>query len=169
MDAGIYSNCVEQDGNNNNNNNGEQGGQEFDLQEASECARLDVDEEAAQYYAYNNANGQQQQQQGQYNYDGQQQYNQQANQGEGFFVGPTCSNNGKAIYLGVFMDETCSYKAPEGTYEKFNYGRMLPYSSNSIVGQDCISCLEVDNDNNKILTSKIYKRVLNLYLIIQHP
>ena len=81
MDAGIYSNCVEQDGNNNNNNNGEQGGQEeFDLQEATECARLDVDEEAAQYYAYNNANGQQQQ--GQYNYDGQQQYNQQANQGE---------------------------------------------------------------------------------------
>ena len=82
MDAGIYSNCVEQDGNN-NNNNGEQGGQEqFDLQEATECARLDVDEEAAQYYAYNNANGQQQQQ-GQYNYDGQQQqYNQQANQGE---------------------------------------------------------------------------------------
>ena len=54
------------------------------------------------------------------------------------------------------MDETCSYKAPEGTYEKFNYGRMLPYSSNSIVGQDCISCLEVDNDNNNNQNNQNY-------------
>ena len=44
------SQCIEQDG---ENANGQQE-EEFDLQQAAECGRLDVDEEAAQYYAYQN-------------------------------------------------------------------------------------------------------------------
>ena len=130
------SQCIEQDG---ENANGQQE-EEFDLQQAAECGRLDVDEEAAQYYAYQN---------GQSN----NQYNNQNQQNVEFFVGPTCSSNGKSINLAVFMDETCSYSAPDGVYEKFNYGKKLPYSSSSIVEHDCISCLEPaeeeDENNNQ--------------------
>ena len=120
------SQCIEQDEENNGNGQQEE---EFDLQEAAECGRLDVDEEAAQYYTYQN---------GGQNYN---QYNNQSQQNVEF-VGPTCSSNGKSINLvAVFMDKTCSYSAPDGVYEKFHYGKKLPYSSSSIVEHDCISCL----------------------------
>ena len=151
VNAGLYDQCAEQDENNNNNNNqnGQQG-EEFELQEALECRRLEIDEEAAQYYAYQN-NGNQNMNGQYYNQNGQQQQQQQAN--VEFFVGPYCSANGKNIFLGVFMDETCSFTAPDGIYEKFNYGKSLPYSSKSIISHDCISCMEPveedeDADNN---------------------
>ena len=144
MSAGIYEQCVDQD--NNNNNNGQQQ-DEFELEEALECAQLDLDEEAAQYYMYNNQNG---------NGNGNNYYNGNNNQnGEDqeieFFVGPYCSANGKSILLGVFMDEMCSYAAPTGIYEKFHYGSALPYSSESIISNECISCMqpaEDDGNNN---------------------
>lgn len=141
--AGVYDLCVEQD-NDNNNNNGQQ--EEFDLQEAMECRKLEIDEDAAQYYAYNGANG--------YN-NGQNNYYNGNNNGQQdveFFVGPHCSANGKNIFLGVFMDETCSFAAPDGVYEKFYYGASLPYSTESIISNDCISCkepVEVDEDDNQ--------------------
>ena len=135
--AGLYDQCADKDNDNNNNNgNGEE---EFDLQEASECARLDIDEEAAQYYAYQNGG------QNQYYNGGQ---NNQNNQNVEFFVGPHCSANGKNIYLSVFMDEVCSYAAPDGVYEKFHYGKSLPYSSTSIIEHDCISCMAPKEEND---------------------
>jgi hypothetical protein len=131
--AGIYDQCVEQD---NQNNNGQQE-EEFELQDALECAKLEIDENAAQYYNYGNQNN------GNYN------QNNQNNQQMEFFVGPYCSANGKSIVLGVFLDEVCSYAAPAGIYEKFHYGKTLPYSSTSIVSNDCISCMEpVEDDGN---------------------
>jgi len=136
MSAGLYDQCVEEDQNNNNNNNGQQE-EEFELERALECGKLEIDEEAAQYYAYKNGNQ-------------QQYYNQQQQQqAVEFFVGPYCSANGKKILLGVFMDETCSFTAPDGIYEKFHYGKELPYSSTSIIDNDCISCMEpVEEDEN---------------------
>lgn len=134
-DAGIYSQCVDQD---NQNNNGQQG-DDFQVEEALECARLDVDEDAANYYAYQNGGN---------NYNGNYNGNNNNQQEMEFFVGPYCSANGQSILLGMFMDEVCSYPAPEGTYENFNYGNALPYSSESIVSNECISCKQVDNDNN---------------------
>lgn len=137
MSAGLYDQCADQD---NNQDNGQQQGEEFDLKEAMECRRLEIDEQAAQYYGGygNNANA---------NY-----YNgNNMNQNVEFFVGPHCSANGKSIYLGVFMDETCSFTAPDGIYEKTHYGKSLPYSSTSIISHDCISCKEVveqDEDEN---------------------
>ena len=67
-----------------------------------------------------------------------------------FFVGPYCSANGKKILLGMFLDETCSFAAPDGAYEKFHYGKSLPYSSKSIISNECISCAapEEDDGNN---------------------
>jgi len=116
--AGLSSQCAGQDNNNNNNNNN--GQQQFDLQEALECRRLEVNNN-------NNNNNQN-------NNYGQQQQNVE------YFVGPYCSTNGKSIHLGVFMDETCSYAAPSGTYEKVSYGAALPYSTTSLIPHECISC-----------------------------
>ncbi|EJK74108.1 hypothetical protein THAOC_04242 [Thalassiosira oceanica] len=128
--------CMEDD---QNQDQGEgQQGEEFDLQEAMECRRLDVDEEAAQYYAYQNNmnNG---------NWNNQQNGQQQME----FFVGPYCSSDGMSILLGVFMDEVCSFEAPSGVYERFNYGQSLPYSSESLISNECISCMEVKEDENQ--------------------
>jgi len=123
------------DGNNNQNNNGQE---QFQLEEAVECRELDVDDEALQYYYYQqNGSGNQYQ-----NYNGgQQEMN--------LFVGPYCSANGKNIHLGVFMDETCSYPAPDGTFEQFNYGQALPYATESLIDSNCLSCKEpADEDEN---------------------
>ena len=98
-----------QGGNNQNQNNGQQ----FDLQEALECRRLEVDEQAMQYYMYKNGGGMNNNAQNYYNYNQAQNNNKME-----LFVGPYCANGGKKILLGVFMDETCSYSAPSGTYEK---------------------------------------------------
>mmetsp|Transcript_16235 Transcript_16235/g.29459 ORF Transcript_16235/g.29459 Transcript_16235/m.29459 type:complete len:439 (-) Transcript_16235:240-1556(-) len=149
MTAGIYDQCVEQD--NQNNNNGQQE-EEFEIQDALECAQLEIDEDAAQYYNYNNQNNNGGGNDANYyngNYNNQN--NNNNNNGEQqdveFFVGPYCSANGKSILLGVFMDEVCSYAAPEGIYEKFHYGKALPYSSESIISNECISCMEPAEDD----------------------
>jgi len=120
--------------------NGDQNDQEFDLEEAVQCSRLEVDEDALAYYYYKQ-NGN----------NGQQYYYQNGGQGNGemeLFVGPYCSANGKQIYLGVFWDETCSLPASDGTYEQFNYGHSLPYTSESLVEGGCLSCQEPQDANN---------------------
>jgi len=142
VNAGLdYCGDNDNDNNNNNNNNGQNQAQ-FQLEDAVECSELDVDDEALQYYYY--------QQQG--NNNNQQQYyngNNNQNQEMKLFVGPYCSANGKNIYLGTFMDETCSFEAPSGTYEQFNYGQALPYSSENLIDDDCVSCKEpADADEN---------------------
>ena len=129
--AGLSAQCSGQD---NNNNNGQQ---QFELQEALECRRLEI----------NNNNNNNDDNNNQNNNNGQQRQNVE------YFVGPYCSTNGKSILLGVFMDETCSYAAPSGTYEKYHYGSTLPYSKTSLISHDCISCKqnaeEANNDNNE--------------------
>lgn len=127
---------------NNNNNNQNQNQIEFNLEEAAECRELEVDDEALQYYYYQqNGNG------------NNQYYNQQQQGGQEMqlFMGPYCSANGKYIHLGVFMDEMCSYAAPDGTYEKFSYGQAMPYSTESLIDAECVSCKEpqdADDQNN---------------------
>eukprot|EP00591_Stephanopyxis_turris_P015454 CAMPEP_0195538492 /NCGR_PEP_ID=MMETSP0794_2-20130614/49556_1 /TAXON_ID=515487 /ORGANISM="Stephanopyxis turris, Strain CCMP 815" /LENGTH=259 /DNA_ID=CAMNT_0040672475 /DNA_START=12 /DNA_END=791 /DNA_ORIENTATION=+ len=67
-----------------------------------------------------------------------------------YFVGLYCSSDSKSVYLGTFSNERCTTVAPEGTYAKYTYGKTLPYSSESIVGNDCTSCAvpEEDDGNN---------------------
>lgn len=123
--------------------------QEFDLQDASECVQLEVeDEDVVKKYLYANMERRQyNQNNGDYNANGQQE------QGEidgDIYVGPYCSNNGKKIHLGVFLEETCSIDAPKGLYEAIHYGDSIPYTKKSMVSSGCISCMEpteVDYNN----------------------
>mmetsp|Transcript_23245 Transcript_23245/g.50367 ORF Transcript_23245/g.50367 Transcript_23245/m.50367 type:complete len:380 (+) Transcript_23245:132-1271(+) len=123
---------------NSNNNNNNNNAVEFQLEDAMECTEMEVDEDALQYYYYNQGGDSQQQ------YNNANYYNQNNNQNQEMklFVGPYCSANGKSIFLGTFMDETCSYPAPSGTYESFSYGAALPYSQESLVANSCLSCKE---------------------------
>lgn len=85
-----------------------------------------------------------------------------------YFVGPKCSSNGKSINLALFLDAGCSVAAESGVYEKISGGYSLPYSAESMIGNDCISCEEVDenaqnkyynnnnNNNNNVSLSKCY-------------
>lgn len=133
-----------EDNRNENNNNGQQQ-MEFNLEDAAECRKLEIEEEALQAYYYQNYQGNNGQQAQGYNY-----YGQQGGQGEmGLFVGPYCTANGKKIHLGVFQDETCSYMAEDGIYEKFSYGQALPYSSESLISDECISCKEPQDANEQ--------------------
>ena len=98
--------------------------EEFEVQRYLECTEMNMNENNYQY----NSNGERIQ----------------------YFIGPKCSSNGKSVNLGVFTDETCSTPAPSGVYEKNNYyGKSLPYSKDSLVESNCVSCEQVDrNDQN---------------------
>merc|ERR1711865_708020 len=67
-----------------------------------------------------------------------------------YWIGPVCSpSDGQSICLAAFYDAGCTSYAGTGVYEAFNYGYALPYESEPIVAlNDCISCLQVDQDNN---------------------
>lgn len=66
-----------------------------------------------------------------------------------YWTGLYCASNGMDINLAVFTDAGCTEKAKSGTYEAFNYGAALPYESQSLIkSKACMSCMQVDNDNN---------------------
>ncbi|GAX14873.1 hypothetical protein FisN_29Lh085 [Fistulifera solaris] len=62
------------------------------------------------------------------------------NNGNHYYVGPFCANQGGAIHLGLFTDDTCSNFA-EASFESI-MGFTLPYSKESIIHSDCLSCHE---------------------------
>jgi hypothetical protein len=69
-----------------------------------------------------------------------------------WFVGPYCANQGGAINLGMFTDETCSTAVEDDSTGAYTFKQMtgfeLPYAEKSIVGSECLSCLQVDEDQD---------------------
>lgn len=70
-----------------------------------------------------------------------------------YFIGPYCSDQGGKVYLGMFTDDTCTQFADDYagvvTYKDF-VGESLPYSSESIVGMECVPCeplAEIEEDD----------------------
>ncbi|KAG7346293.1 hypothetical protein IV203_005361 [Nitzschia inconspicua] len=62
-----------------------------------------------------------------------------------YFIGPYCAEQGGAIFLGLFTDDQCTNYADEqggaAVYSSLA-GKSLPYSTESILSLDCISCKE---------------------------
>lgn len=79
-----------------------------------------------------------------------------------YFVGPYCAKQGGDIYLGVFTEDSCSEFADDyggkTTYEELT-GQTLPYSSESLVGMECLTTQEV-NDDGEVA---VYEQVEELY------
>jgi hypothetical protein len=72
-----------------------------------------------------------------------------------YFLGPYCAESGGSIYLGMFTDDSCTLFADSNggrsTYLSMT-GQSLPYSSESLIGPDCFSCVEpqdVNQQNNQ--------------------
>lgn len=69
-----------------------------------------------------------------------------------YYIGPYCAEQGGAIYLGLFSDDTCSSFADNyagvTTYKGLSGGESLPYAKQSIITMDCISCKEPEEFNN---------------------
>jgi len=72
-----------------------------------------------------------------------------------YFLGPYCAESGGSIYLGMFTDDSCSLFADNNggrsTYLSMT-GQSLPYSSETLIGADCFSCVEpqdVNQQNNQ--------------------
>mmetsp|Transcript_28616 Transcript_28616/g.42335 ORF Transcript_28616/g.42335 Transcript_28616/m.42335 type:complete len:373 (+) Transcript_28616:37-1155(+) len=69
-----------------------------------------------------------------------------------YFMGPYCSEQGGGVYLGIFTDDKCSNFADDNggidTYYSNTYQEALPYSSESIIGLDCVSCQEPQDNQN---------------------
>ena len=67
-----------------------------------------------------------------------------------YFLGPYCAEQGGAIFLGLFTDETCTTFADDygGTeLYKTMSGEELPYGAESIIGMECMSCMEPQDVN----------------------
>ena len=68
-----------------------------------------------------------------------------------YYIGPYCAEQGGAIFLGLFTDDTCTSFADNyggaNTYSSLA-GSSLPYSEDSLISMDCISCKEPEGYNN---------------------
>jgi hypothetical protein len=64
------------------------------------------------------------------------------------YVGPYCGEDNYSIYLGVFNDTYCTYpvEAKAFSYVK---GYDLPYSSTSIITDDCLLCNEQGDEGDE--------------------
>lgn len=63
-----------------------------------------------------------------------------------YYIGPVCT--GSKIFLKLYSDAQCTTAAANGVYEQYNYNAALPYSKKSVVGTDCLSCLEAAEAND---------------------
>jgi len=65
-----------------------------------------------------------------------------------YYVGPYCGDQGGAIHLGLFTDDTCTTFSSSGSFYSMS-GYELPYSDQNLVSTVCASCKEnADDDNN---------------------
>jgi hypothetical protein len=68
-----------------------------------------------------------------------------------YYIGPYCADQGGAIYLGVFTDDSCTTFADSNGGRAMYYaltGSNLPYSQTNIIDMDCMSCKEPSENNN---------------------
>lgn len=69
-----------------------------------------------------------------------------------YYVGSYCADQGGRIYVGLFTDDTCSVFADKNagrtTYKALTGGLDMPYSTSSVVGNECLSCLKRKDPNH---------------------
>jgi len=69
-----------------------------------------------------------------------------------YYMGPYCASQGGEILMGLFTDDTCTVfadnSAGKSTYASLSGGEAMPYSSATIIGSDCMTCLEDQEQND---------------------
>ena len=78
-----------------------------------------------------------------------------------YYIGPYCADQGGAIRLGVFSDDTCSTFAQNGAATFYNaMGYELPYASSSLVSSKCLTCSQTNangNAQNREVCTDVYQ------------
>lgn len=121
VNAALCANGNANQNNGNYNNNGEYVQQEFALEDYLGCAE----------YAVNNYNGQDEEE-------------------IATFLGPYCANQGGDIRLGFFQDQYCSLpSAYQATYYEKLTGVTVPYTKESLVSTNCMSCEATNQENQE--------------------
>lgn len=66
------------------------------------------------------------------------------------YLGPYCANQGGDIRLGFFQDNTCSIpSAYQASYFEKMTGMEIPYTKNSLVSTNCMSCEKTADENEQ--------------------
>lgn len=68
-----------------------------------------------------------------------------------YYIGPYCASQGGQIFLGMFVDNTCSSFADSTGGRQTYYDltlQELPYGDTNVVDMDCLSCKEPAANNN---------------------
>jgi len=74
------------------------------------------------------------------------QFGEEDDDGSSYYVGPYCADQGGDIYLSLFTDDSCTTFASNSKSTFYNLaGFELPYSSQSLIPTNCMSCLEPSN------------------------
>lgn len=85
------------------------------------------------------------------NEDGDDQYNDGGVALKPYYIGPYCSSKGNSVFLGLFLDDTCSEFADEqGGTKVYSLltGSDMPYSiKNALVSSNCVSCAQQYGDD----------------------
>lgn len=65
---------------------------------------------------------------------------------EKYYFGSYCADQGGRVYLGLFTDDSCTNFADRNagrtTYKALTRGEEMPFSTYSVVGTECLSCVE---------------------------
>lgn len=123
-----------------NNNNNRNNNNEFNFEDLLQCQEMDMDEyqrERARELRKRNL------QNNNRNYYSNRYYqNYGDDEDVSYYVGPYCAEQGGEIRVGVFYDDTCTVFADEGAelFELSHGGMQLPYSKQSLVSLECMSC-----------------------------
>ena len=62
-----------------------------------------------------------------------------------YFIGPTCTSNGKDIKLDFFSDDTCT-TVSSTSFSDVSNGWTLPYSDGGLISTSCMDCVEYNED-----------------------
>mmetsp|Transcript_28044 Transcript_28044/g.64198 ORF Transcript_28044/g.64198 Transcript_28044/m.64198 type:complete len:373 (-) Transcript_28044:179-1297(-) len=102
----------------------EDGEEQFDVQDYAQCAQVDFAAEDD---------------------DGNRKRNLDEAEEIQYFVGAYCAEQGGEVRLGLFTDDTCTTESETSYYSLA--GESLPYSTESLISDNCISCVQPEEDN----------------------
>jgi hypothetical protein len=71
--------------------------------------------------------------------------------GQAYYMGPYCAEQGGSIYLGLFTDDSCTTFADDYGGKEAYYtltGQELPYGATNMITMDCYSCMEAEAQYN---------------------
>ncbi|KAL3918565.1 MAG: hypothetical protein SGILL_004175, partial [Bacillariaceae sp.] len=70
-------------------------------------------------------------------------YEDDENGATGYYIGPTCTEDGTGVRMGVFEDQYC-YELSETSFDTISNGWTLPYTEGGLVSTWCSSCTDDD-------------------------